>query len=309
MDVHRMMNNLGFKLGDTEKRSFPDSMKLKTLNNGQFTVANKLHPAYLSELTVIENVTATSGEYSLGSLNYNVLNGQEGILNVKIHSGLWAKRYYARSRKELENRYKQGSIYNPVYYVFNEKIFVENGQTNPSIDVYYIRQPGTMMYVLDITAHGTPSKTTFLGTTGQGLSALEDDVYNKALIYVMGQDEYHVISDYDAIGETPGVNDLAFTTEYEAGESFGTDQIYFIMNEYDNLSIGPSTTDASQHTTECELNRSVHELVVTFAAAECLGMNKEYDRRDAELERAEMTIKALNDQYRRASGIGTYNQK
>lgn len=306
MDVHKMMNSLGFRLGDASKRSFTNDMKLKTLNNAQFTLLNKLNPYYLSEIQEIETgLTATAGQYSLTSLNYPVLNGSQGIMHVKINGTAVTSQYCTRidvkDRKTLENIYKKGTTFNPVYYVFDEKIFVLNGETNPTIDVYYMRQPATMMYIIDIIVADAPSKTGFQTNTAQGLHDTNDH-YNGGLIYVIGQDEYHIIDDYTYAAD----DDTTFATAYDAGANFGTDQIYFIMNDYDGLTFGPGSDDYDAYTTECQLNQSFHELVITYAAAECFGMDKRYDEGNAEYARADLVVAALNDQYQRAEGIGTY---
>ena len=64
----------------------------------------------------------------------------------------------------------------------DEKIYVENGTTSPSIDIYFIRQPAIMMYMIDIVEAPSGASTTVFSAvddavTYQGLADV-DDRYN-----------------------------------------------------------------------------------------------------------------------------------
>ena len=258
----------------------------------------RLRDEYLTELQVIETgLTAAGGELSLGSLTYDVLRGAQGIKGVKLNGGDWCIKIDYMDVKKTENTFLAGSVENPLYYIFEDKIHVMSGQENPVIDVYYLKIPTDIFYKIDISADTTPSDTTFAGDPGQGLSS-DDDAYNGAPIYSVNQDSYHVVTDYAGATRT-------FTVEPAASSNFGDDEIYFVTNDYDPLDIGPSATSTSEKVETCELNESLHELVITLAEAECWAMDAQLDRKDAAMQNAELIIKTLNDRYREAEGIGT----
>lgn len=298
MNSTEMVNIEGLRLEDEKGSNFTDDTKLSALNNAQTNLAHKLKKPYLTELQEVEDsLTATSGEYALSSLNFDVLGGGQGILRVKINGGKYCTEIDRKDLKAMENFYTAGSINNPMYYVFENKIHISNGQTNPTIDVYYYKVPTDMIYVADISALGAPADTGFIGDDSQGLSAV-DDTYNGIVVYSVNQESYHVVTDY--VGET-----RTFTVSPAADANFGDDEITFIANEFDNLSIKPSSTDASLKVVTCDLNPSLHSLVIDIAEAECWAMDAEIDRKNAATQMADLVVTTLNDQYVEAEGIGT----
>lgn len=298
MNAVMMDNSLGLRLESPDGNDFTSSMKMKTLNNAQSYLAQKLNKEYLTELQVAdETKTATAGVYTLSSLTYDVLGGAQGILAVKINDGKWCTRHDLSEIKDTENFYLAGSENNPLYYVYKDQIYVTNGQTNPVIDIYYLKNPTTMEGVYDISALGSPATTGFLGDDSQYLSAI-DDTYNGALVHSINQDSYHVVTDYTGATRT-------FVISPAADANFGDDEIEFITHDFDTLSIGPSATDADAYVETCVLNKSLHELVVTLAEAECWAMDAQLDRKDAAVTQAELIIKTLNDRVEKRKGMGT----
>lgn len=308
MNSTDMINILGNRVEDIAATVFTDAAKLTALNNAQTYVVNKLRKEYLTELQVIQtSLTATSGVYAMSSLTYSVLRGAQGILKVKIASGNECTRIKSTEQKKLENTLTAGSIENPIYWVFKNTIYVSNGQTNPSIDVYYQKVPADLFYKVDIVAYGTPSKSDFIGSTTNlpqvAWLSVADDTYNGAAIYSVAQKSYHIITDYDATGDAGG--EQFFMVEPDSGANWGTDEIYFLTNRYDGLSIAPSTSDASMHVETSELNVSLHEIIITYAEAELWAMDAKIDRKDAALAAADLIIQTLNDRYVKAEGVGT----
>ena len=312
MNSTAMIQTVGMRLHSADPArsvtgKFPDAMKLVALNNAVIRLAHKLHPNYLTDLqTVQTSLTATSGQYSLSSLAYDVLRGSQGILNVKINGGLYCTPTTIQQRKRSEEGFLKSSVMNPLYYIYDEKIYVEAGVTDPVIDVMYLKEPNKMLYKVNVSAHGTPSATTFLGDASQGLSVL-DDKYNGVVIWSVARNKYYVVTDYDAIGATPGVNDRAFTVvDWDSsGVNWGDDEIWFVTNWWDTMNIKPVATDPDIYLETCELNPALHNMVVDLAVAECWAMDNQQQRKDAANEIADVKIKALNAMYRDAEGIGT----
>lgn len=296
--VADMMNMLGLRVEDAANVNFTDPVKLGALNNARIYTAQKMRKPYLTELQIVqETLTATSGQYALSSLTFDVLGGGQGIVDVKINGGKWCTEIDRKDIKIKENIFYDGTINNPVYYIFGNTIYVDNGQTNPVIDVYYYKVPTEMMYMATIGALAVPGKGGFIGDDDQGLSAV-DGTYKGIGVYSVAQDSYHVVTDY--VGAT-----RTFTVEPDAPANFGSDEIMFITNDFDTLDIKPSATDTELKVVKCDLNVALHGIVVDLAEAECHAMDADIQRKDAADGMASLLITTLNDRYVEAEGIGT----
>lgn len=296
--VTDMMHTLGLRVEDAANVDFTDAMKLGALNNARIYAAQKMKKPYLTELQVVqETLTATNGQYALSSLTFDVLGGAQGIVAVKVNGGKWFTEIDRKDIKIKENIFLDGSINNPVFYIFGNTLYVDNGQTSPTIDVYYYKVPTEMMYKANISALAVPGTGGFLGDASQGLSAV-DDTYNGIVVYSINQDSYHVVTDY--VGTT-----RTFTVLPAAAANFGDDEIMFISNDFDTLDIEPSATDTDLKVVKCDLNVALHGIVVDLAEAECYAMDRDIQRKDAASDMANLLINTLNDRYVEAEGIGT----
>ncbi len=296
-----MISLLGLRLEDTSAKEFTDALKLKTLNNAQLKLANLLHNSYLTELQELQaSLTFTSGVYSISTLyssyGHRVLRGEQGLLKAKIENDLYCTKIVVRDLKRTENALLAGTLRNPLFWVFQNKIYISNSQTNPEVDIWYLRTPWTMYYKQAISVAGTPSTTTFLGDSGEGFST-SDTAYTGAILYSIAEDSYHKVTSYDAAGN--GEGERFFTVTPVAGSNFGTDEIYFISRSYDEL----DNLKAAGET--CQLNPSLHELVVSLAEAECWALNAELERSNEVTKAAMNEIATLNKRYNRTAGIGT----
>ncbi len=302
MDVSTMISQLGLRLEDAAKRKFTDVLLLASLEDAQLDVANLLHNDYLTELLYTKSaVTATNGELALttGNLTYQVLKGAQGILAVKINGGLWCTEEKITDMKKTENTFLDGTTRNPLYNVFGNKILVDNGQTSPVIDVYFLRVPTTLRYTFTSNqADSGASTTKFDGLTGEGLmeaaGTTYDDYYNGAVIYNTTKQTYHVVTSYD--GE-----DLEFTVSPAASTSFTEGQeFYFITHGFNTLTLSGVT---------CDLNPGLHTLVLDWAEGLCWGMDNQQDRKSSVMAIAKAKIDALNAMKTEIQGIGTSTQK
>lgn len=298
MNISEMSNLLALRLEDAAGVTFTQSKRLKLLNNAQLTLAQLIHSSYLTELEVLEEgLTATAGVYALSSLQNDVLRGGEGIIKVKINGtgGKYCTEIDMKSIKRTENTFLAGGINNPLYYIFQNNIYVSNGETNPVIDILYLKIPSVLLHAFTVDSVDIGSPTTmFTILAGDNPSAV-NDYYNNAVIYALGTDKlsYHVITDYIGATKTITVSPAAagiFTT----GETF-----YFLTHDFD-------LTELDQVT--CNLNESLHELTVTLAEAEGWGMDMQFARRQAALNSALDEVKTLNERYEKAEGIGIQNR-
>ena len=296
MNVSEMLNLLGLRLEDAAKNIFTDDLKLQTLNNAQDKLVDLINWAYLTELeTLEEGLTATSGVLAFSGLSNVVMQGREGILKIKINgtNGKYCTVNDISDQKKLENTFLAGSQQNPVARLFGSSILISNGETNPSIDVFYMKMPTALNYKFDIQALAAPGTGGFVADSGQGLSAV-DDAYNGAVVYSYELDSYHVVTDY--VGAT-----RIFTVEPVGTANFTDDQeMTFHTNDFDLLNLAGVTPD---------LNSSLHELMVTLAEMECWSMDRKPDRKTSAESAANNVINSLNAKYTKMAGLGTQGRE
>jgi len=294
MNVQDAMNQLGLRVEDADKKKFPEKLRREVLEYSQIKIANMLHNAYLTELEYIdESVKATGGILALSALTYKVLRGAEGILKVKLNGGKYCNRLDLSDLKRIENAYLEGTDDNPLYYVFQNTIYVFCTQTDPVIDVYYLRLPSSLYYPFETTGMGSTSEFTvsYFSTT------YNDDYFNGSLVYLFSPDKvllgYYVVTDYTETGNIVTISPNA-VDDIQLGH-----HVYFLLHPtVDVQLIGLSDV-------EFELNESLHDLVIDYAESELWKITAAIDRRNSSLEKVITQIKSLNDKYRIAEGIGT----
>lgn len=292
MTVQDMMASLGLRLEDPESREYTGKYKWFALTNAVNLVANALNDHYLTELEAKDaSETVTSNAVAFSGLSHKVLRGTEGIVTVKNTNGRMCTIIPPRQLKRLENPKHAGSRQNPLVWLFGEAIRCL--QTLTVIDVSYMRVPSPLMHPFQITyvGAGNYSDTEFAFLVGQGI--VETDGYYKGFIYYRGTNSYHVITNYTGATRQVTVAPAA-AVNFDDG-----DTVYFVP-----------TKDYDFHLTNldavtCDLDPSLHDLVVTFAEVECFKMARKLDRANAALGKAIDTIKTLNENYEAAVGLGT----
>jgi len=303
ISIHNQMNALALRLEDAENKSFPNPVKLEALNNAQVTAAQLLHNDYLTELHELEeSLTVTAGVADLSSLN--ILRGSQGIIKVRdANTGLWAIEIDIKDVKKNENSLIMGTLLNPLYYVYNDHIYMLP-TTITSIDVWYLKNPAPMYYEFGYkTLGGGAANTGFLvDTTTDGFDYLSetDNAYNRAVIYSIEHDRYQIIVDYEAeVPPTSAVFTLTAPSADDAQDTFLTADargIYFLTHAFDQLGL---------EGVACELDASLNDVIVSLAEAECFAMRANLERRAAAQNSAYEIIKILNARYEAPEGIGT----
>lgn len=293
MYVQDMMDSLGLRLEDPESRKFTGKYKWIALTNAVNLIANVLNDHYLTELeTKDASETVTSNVVDFSNLSNKVLRGAEGIVTVKNTNGLMCTIVPPRQLKRLENSKLAGSTQNPLVWLYGEAIRCL--QTLTAIDVSYLKVPSPLMhpFTIDYVGASPGSGTEFVFDDAQGIVET-DDYYNGAVIFYISTNEYLVITDYT--GATRQV-----TVAPQSVNSFDTgDTVYFVPTKDHDFHL--TNLDA----VECDLDPSLHDLVVTFAEVECWKMSRQLDRANAALGKAIDTIKTLNENYEAAVGLGT----
>jgi len=292
MNALEMSDQLGLRLEDPDENKFTKPYKLIALNNAQIGVANFLRNEYLTELEVLKtNVTVTSGmtaALTAATLGYNVLRGAQGIRWVRTYN---TTTYHdlidIMQAKKTENQFLAGTALKPRSFVFANKIIVQPSSI-AAIDVYFLKMPDILYNSYDADS-GT--QTTIV-STDTDLSAVAD-YYNGGLIYNITAQRYYKINDYaDAAGtKTFTVDDPGSGTCATVGDKF-----YVFKRDFE-------TTNLDQVT--CELNASLHPLVITLAEAECWAIDRDLERRAAAEAAAVDQIVDLNTNLQDIAGIGT----
>ncbi len=295
MNVLKMLSSLGLRIEDPESQKFTDSYKLRALENAQVMVAHLFNNAYLTELEHEDAGEAvSSGAVSFDNLAHDVLRGAEGILNIKNTNGLYAALLNWRHLKKTENVFLEASTRNPMYWIFSKSVRVLPS-TLANIDVKYLQTPSPLMHPFGCVAHGTPSGDQFTGNASQELSTAVT-YYDDAPIYRISTGEYFIITGYDGAA-------LEFTVEPTGGTNWGTETFYFVPTKDHDFHL--TNLDA----VTCDLDPSIHDLVVTFAEMECWKMANDLTRAQNALDKAILTIGSLNDNYEAPTGIGTQGRE
>jgi len=289
MNVAEMIELLGIRLEDEDSVIFGEDKKLLFLNHAQESLAIMLAREYLTELQVIEtSLTATGGKYVLSGLQHPVLCGGEGILKVKLSNGRYCYPIPVEELKRTET-WLAKSDSNPMFYVFQNTIYVLCATVNPTIDVWYFKMPTTLRYAFTVRDRDVASTTILRGSSGQDLSTA-DDYYNGAVIYSVDHGSYHVITDYDG-------GDTEFTVTPAASSEFGAgDEFYFLTHDFDMVHLEGAT---------CDLNSSLHELIVDIAEAEAWGVDNKAARQKAAMDQVVLKISVLNERFRPSGGVKT----
>jgi len=145
MTVNEMKSQLADRVEDADDVIIDADVKIDFLQNAQIELAMLLDNNYLTDIENIqESVDATAGVIDISDLEYSVFKGKNGILVVKIHDESYC---FLIDYSELKGRdsYFSGGRQYPYAYVFQNKIYIENGQTNPVADVWYLRHPTSLV--------------------------------------------------------------------------------------------------------------------------------------------------------------------
>lgn len=297
MTAYTMLELMTLELEDPKKISFPDTFKLQCLNNAQNTVARMLHPKYLTELEVSKADFAVTGGVTdfinAQYLGYNVLGAANGVIRVSdATTDIVMTNIGIKNVKNNENLWLTGTVRNPLYYIFQNKIYTLPATGIGTIDVFYIRMPAPL-YATYTAATGS---TTAITTTTTGISTVAADYYNGGYIYNKTKFVYYYI--YDS-SYTPSTATLNIHTT-QAGDAPATGNTFYILGK------GFETLNLS--TVTCELNPLFHDIVIKFAEAECWGRKERLDRRNTALEEAISNIDTFNKKAMKSEGIGTENE-
>jgi len=290
MTLEDMVDLLGLRLEDAEEKKFTAGFKIQALNNAQIKLANMLLNPYLTELQVLAtSQTATTGVLAIDDiLAYDVLRGSEGILNVKISSGKYFHKIDLTDLKKTENSFLNAATDNPLYYVFQNRLYVLPTSIT-TVDVLYLKIPAHLDNSFTCVAvPDTPTPSTFIGDDSQSLSAVNDH-YNNTVIWSDEYSSYHVVTGYAGASRT-------FTVGPGATDAFGNSTFKFVTDGFEELRTSNVTS---------ELNSSLHELVVSLAEAESWAMDSDQERRKTAQASVLDEVRALNAAYRKADGIGT----
>ncbi len=159
-----MADELALRLEDPDEIRFSQGGKFILLNKAQIETMNLLDQIYLTEIEEVEpDKSLTDGYLAFSSLNSGngIFKGKEGILRVQVDIGgagtlIDAIEIEFESVKETENPYFAGSDSIPLYYIYDEKIYVLiTTYTDTTITVSYLKLPEDMGSEEDPTLNDT----------------------------------------------------------------------------------------------------------------------------------------------------------
>jgi len=305
MDAYKMMNLLGYRLEDSESNLFTDAFKIKAVNNGIIKLVQAIDNNYLTELQVLKsNLDLGEGlpgyaPLSSANLGYVPLRGGQGILKVRDYTtGTFCLQVDMDEIKKTENTYLAPSIDNPVFYIFQNNLYVLP-TTIRYIDIFFIKIPTTLIYKFIGTTSGGGLKITADASQGLVEGAGKDDYYNNFSVYSVSDNKYSIITDYTGTTRefiiSPAVTD-SLTSKY----------FYLMRNDFDALM--PQANKGSLNIAP-EINPSIHEIAISFAESYCWAMDNNVARSKIAFDQAMSEVTLLNSRYTEAEGIGTCSSK
>lgn len=296
MSVYSLAVDLSLRLEDSTMETFPMPVLQDSIEQAVRTMAAHLNKNYLSSLrTVAKNVEATNGELAItiANLGYNVLKGTQGIEKVKISgaNGKWCTPIDMDDVKKLENPKYAGSSFKPVYYMYDNKIYISAGVTSPVVDIWFLRIPNQCVGIFEC-GNQAPSSVDILLTDSDGYLSSVNDTYNGAVIKDISAGTKHIVTDYDGSTKTLTVEPTGTFTDETT--------ISFISDPWDEL--GLQGVDA-------DLEHEYPDIILDFAEAECWKTDHQADRSKDAYNIGMAKVLSLNEVYEKARGIGTGNRK
>lgn len=252
MDTNRMMDSFWTKITDENQNSFDPVEVLSLMKNSQYKLTGMLHPKIFRDTLGYkqEGVTVTNGVLDLDDLEHSVLNGKQGVLQVKITGGKYFTLFDIDDVKgRTENSLKSGTLNAPKGYVFQNKLYVFP-TTITSIDIDYIKQPSPLIYEVAYNAMPSPTTNSFIVPVQDGL-VYTTDYYKDAVIYSLQHEKHFIV--------TAGTAGGSFTVTPSASSNFTTgNYFYFVSAPFDQTNLAG---------VEPDLDPSLHDLIVDLAVA------------------------------------------
>jgi len=146
MNVTEIYTRMGLALEDVNERAFNKTRKLDAYNEAQDIITNIVDTHYLSELQYLKEAVPVSGgtvAMTTAALDYVVLQGDEGIMSVKVSNGAYADPIPAKEMRRMDNPYLAASKENPKYSLLNQKIWVFPRSIS-AVDVGFLRPAPTV---------------------------------------------------------------------------------------------------------------------------------------------------------------------
>ncbi|MFH1319364.1 MAG: hypothetical protein ABII90_01760 [Bacteroidota bacterium] len=151
LPLQYMIDLMGIYIEDIYHERAKRPLKCQILNFAQYYLLNRImdKEAYHLIPSLVEyqaNLTLTSATYALSSLAYSIYNNANGITLLKV-TGATGKPIIRISRSEyatlLMNNY---TFYNdkPLYYDYNNILYILPTTLGQNIDIYYVRKPQKM---------------------------------------------------------------------------------------------------------------------------------------------------------------------
>lgn len=136
--------SLNVRLDDAGNYLCKSEFKLEQENNAYKTLITLLDYHYLNEIQYFQKgIGLVLGELNISELTYTVVNGENGIIKVKITDGAYAEPIDVEDYENLDNSYSEASIRNPKFVINENKIKLFPTSIS-SVDVLYLRYPDDM---------------------------------------------------------------------------------------------------------------------------------------------------------------------
>lgn len=148
----QLLTTLGIRMEDPGEDDFTATQKLTALNYSQLKTAQLLDISYLSELQELDGTNAMQDfsphppAIAFGDLSSSLLDGENSIIAIKDAAGDFCTKTTLSEQRRLDNTLLAADATNKVYYIFDEKIYVDvGGNVTDNVEVYFIQKPADMV--------------------------------------------------------------------------------------------------------------------------------------------------------------------
>ncbi len=301
--VQEMLDILGLRLEDEGVTKYSVAAKLDALNKAQLKITNLVHPRLLTELEVKEfgvSCALASGDDE-GSYAFTSLDGlqgyplADGIQMVRLNGGgAWCHEIELKDIKKTDNSFYTASDARPYFWIDRERIYVAASTDTTLIDIWYLREPKDMVaqFTVASVANGAvvsaPDLDSYyieLTFTTPGWTA---DEFNGMIGYNETKKSYFLIVDSTT-------TELLVLTYPEEEIYAGNDVIHFVTSAANQDSLSNAA---------CELNPSLHGLIVDLAESHLWTHDGQGQRSKEAYQRAVGEIQFMNAKYGLDRNIG-----
>ncbi|KKM65004.1 hypothetical protein LCGC14_1495670 [marine sediment metagenome] len=295
MTLEEMYNDLEWRLRqEDDDRVLPPAYLTHLLNRAQRYVVMRVDEFLVPELINSSTSNDISGGtgFDITTLDPLSLDGEKGIISVKLTSGKYARRIFEQEIRANEDVSLTYSTQDPRFYFRGNTLYVLP-YASASIDIRYKGKPEDMwVNAQEITILGSASTSIVTATeaTPNPVLAAVADTYNGDTLYLKQFHTKYTVEDHATAG---GVATFTIRPAAQSAITVGGTFILQSGDFFKNITTGFSI----ETNINCELEETVQDLMLDVS--EVMGL-RGINRSQAQLmwQNADARIRHANKKYK-----------